>query len=142
MINAPVKNAVFGYHFLHGIPPKTIHGKGAVVMDEQRTKRTRRTPQQMAGDIDGKIQKLNQDLDSLAEKRAAANGDFDKKEAAVKEKIAVLEQKKKDILAPKPPRKPRKTKKQKIQELIKSASKSGLKPEEIAQRLGLEQPED
>ncbi len=111
-------------------------------MDEQRTKRTRRTPQQMAGDIDGKIQKLNQDLDSLAEKRAAANGDFDKKEAAVKEKIAVLEQKKKDILAPKPPRKPRKTKKQKIQELIKSASKSGLKPEEIAQRLGLEQPED
>ena len=109
-------------------------------MDEQRTKRTRRTPQQMAGAIDGKIQKLNQDLDSLAEKRAAANGDFDKKEAAVKEKIAVLEQKKKDILAPKPPRKPRKTKKQKIQ--IKSASKSGLKPEEIAQRLGLEQPED
>lgn len=111
-------------------------------MDEQGKKRTRRTPQQMAGDIDSKIQKLNQELESLDEKRVAANEEFDKKEAAVKEKIAGLEQKKKDILAPKPPRKPRKTKKQKIQDLINSASKSGLKPEEIAQRLGLEQPED
>lgn len=111
-------------------------------MDEQSTKRTRRTPQQLAGEIDGKIQKLNQDLDSLAGKRAAANEDFDKKEAAVREKITALEQRKKDLLSPKPPRKPRRTKKQKIQELIKSASKSGLKPEEIAQRLGLEQPED
>lgn len=111
-------------------------------MDEQSVKRTRRTPQQMAEAVDAKIQKLNQELDSLADKRAAANEDFDKKEAAVKGKIAALEQKKKDILAPKPPRKPRKTKKQKIQELIKSASKSGLKPEEIAQRLGLDQPED
>ena len=53
-----------------------------------------------------------------------------------------LEQQKKDILAPKPPRKPRKTKKQKIQELIQSASKSGLKPEEIAERLGLAQTEE
>lgn len=111
-------------------------------MDEQSTKRTRRTPQQLAGEIDGKIQKLNQDLDSLAGKRAAANEDFDKKEAAVREKITALEQRKKDLLSPRPPRKPRRTKKQKIQELIKSASKSGLKPEEIAQRLGLEQPED
>lgn len=111
-------------------------------MDEQNVKRTRRTPQQMVEDIDGKIQKLNQDLEALAAKRAAANEDFDKKEAAVKGRIAALEQKKKDILAPKPPRKPRKTKKQKIQDLIKSASKVGLKPEEIAQRLGLDQPED
>lgn len=111
-------------------------------MDEQNTKRTRRTPQQMAEAVDRKIEKLNQELESLAAKRDAANEDFDKKETAVKERIAALEQKKKDILAPKPPRKPRKTKKQKIQDLIKSASKSGLKPEEIAQRLGLDQPED
>ena len=111
-------------------------------MDEQNVKRTRRTPQQMAEDIDGKIQKLNQDLEALADKRAAANEDFDKKEAAVKGRIAALEQKKKDILAPKPPRKKNKKKKQKIQDLIKSASKAGLKPEEIAQRLGLDQPED
>ncbi len=111
-------------------------------MDEQTTKRPRRTPQQMAVAVDSKIQQLNQELETLAAKRAAANEDFDKKEAAIKERIAVLEQKKKDLLAPKPPRKPRKTKKQKIQDLIKSASKAGLKPEEIAQRLGLDQPKD
>ena len=111
-------------------------------MDEQSTKRTRRTPQQMAEDIDSKILKLDQELEALVVKRAAANEDFDKKEAAVKDRIAALEQKKKEILAPKPPRKPRKTKKQKIQDLIKSASKAGLKPEEIAQRLDLDQPED
>lgn len=110
-------------------------------MDEQK-KRTRRTPEQLAEAVDSKIQKLNEELEALAAKRDAANAEFDKKETAVKERIAALEQKKKDILKPKAPRKPRKTKKQKIQDLIKSASKSGLKPEEIAQRLGLEQPED
>ena len=78
-------------------------------MDEQNTKRTRRTPQQMAEAVDRKIEKLNQELESLAAKRDAANEDFDKKETAVKERIAALEQKKKDILAPKPPRKPRKS---------------------------------
>ena len=36
-------------------------------MDEQNVKRTRRTPQQMAEDIDCKIQKLNQDLEALAD---------------------------------------------------------------------------
>ena len=108
-------------------------------MDEQTAKRTRRTPQQMAEDVDSKIEKLNQELETIAAKRAAANEDFDKKETSVKGKIAALEQRKKDILAPKPPRK---TKKQKIQDLIKSASKAGLKPEEIAQRLGLDQPEE
>lgn len=111
-------------------------------MDEQKTKRVRRTPQQMAEQIDGKIQKLNQDLEDLEAKRAAANADFDAKAAAVKEKIEVLEQKKADVLKPKPPRKPRKSKKQKIQEIIKLANKSGLKPEEIAQRLGIEQTEE
>ena len=111
-------------------------------MNEQTAKRTRRTPQQMVEDFECKILKLNQELETIAAKRAAANEDFDKKETSVKGKIAALEQRKKDILAPKPPRKPRKTKKQKIQDLIKSASKAGLKPEEIAQRLGLDQPED
>ena len=111
-------------------------------MDEQTKKRTRRTPQQMVEDADKKIEQLNQELETIAATRAAANEEFDKKELSVKERIAALEQKKQDILAPKPPRKPRKTKKQKIQALIQSASKSGLKPEEIAQRLGLDQPED
>ena len=111
-------------------------------MDEQKTKRVRRTPQQMAEQIEGKIQKLNQDLEDLDAKRAAANADFDAKAAAVKEKIEVLEQKKADVLKPKPPRKPRKSKKQKLQEIIKLANKSALKPEEIAQRLGIEQTEE
>lgn len=111
-------------------------------MDEQKAKRVRRTPQQMAEQVDSKIQKLNQDLEALEAKRAAVNADFDAKAAAVRERIEVLEQKKADILKPKPPRKPRKTKKQQIQELIKLANKSGLKPEEIAQRLGIEQTEE
>jgi predicted nucleic acid-binding Zn-ribbon protein len=110
-------------------------------MDEQTAKRTRRTPQQRATDVDSKIEKLNQELTALSAKRATANEDFDKKEEVVKGRIAALEQKKKDILAPKP-RKPRKFKKQKIQDLIRSASKAGLKPEEIAQRLGLDRSED
>ena len=111
-------------------------------MDEQKVRRPRRTAEQKAADIDAKIQKLNEDLESSEARRTAANQEFDAKAAAVKERIAVLEQQKKDILAPKPPRKPRKTKKQKIQELIQTASKSGLKPEEIAERLGLAQTEE
>jgi len=111
-------------------------------MDEKKEKRIRRTPQQLADDVDAKIQKLNQDIEGLEVKRAAANADFDAKAAALKERIAVLEQKKEDLLKPKPPRKPRKTKKQKIQEIINLASKSGLKPEEIAERLGVGQTKE
>lgn len=111
-------------------------------MDEQRVRRPRRTAEQKVADIDAKIQKLNEDLEGVEAKRAAAMQEFDAKVAAVKERIEALEQQKKEILTPKPPRKPRKTKKQKIQELIQSASKSGLKPEEIAERLGLAQTEE
>ena len=111
-------------------------------MDEQKVRRPRRTAEQKAADVDAKIQKLNEDLESIEARRAAANQEFDAKAAAAKERIAALELQKKDILAPKPPRKPRKTKKQKIQELIQSASKAGLKPEEIAERLGLTQTEE
>ena len=68
-------------------------------MDEQTAKRTRRTPQQMVEDFDSKILKLNQELETIAAKRAASNEDFDKKETSVKGKIAALEQRKKDILA-------------------------------------------
>ncbi len=105
-------------------------------MDEQKAKRTRRTPQQVADEIEAKIQKLNQDIEVLETKRAAANAEFDSKVVAVKDRIAALEQKKEDTLKPKQPRKHRKSKKQKIQDLITMASKSGLKPEEIAERLG------
>lgn len=111
-------------------------------MDEQRVRRPRRTAEQRAAEIDAKIEKLNQDLEGIEAKRTAAMQELDAKAATVKERIEALEQQKKEILAPKPPRKPRKTKKQKIQELIQSASKSGLKPEEIAERLGLAQTEE
>ena len=53
-----------------------------------------------------------------------------------------MNKQKADILSPKPPRKPRKTKKQKIQDLMKQAQKAGLKPEEIAERLGLKIQEE
>ena len=50
-----------------------------------------------------------------------------------------LESKKAAILAPKPKtkRKPRKTKKQMIQNIMRQAQKAGMKPQEIAERLGL-----
>jgi len=111
-------------------------------MEEGKVRRPRRTAQQKADEIDAKIEKLNQDIEGLEVKRAAAMQDFDTKVAAVKERIDALVQQKTELLAPKPPRKPRKTKKQKIQEIIQFANKSGLKPEEIAERLGLEQAEE
>ena len=111
-------------------------------MDEQKVRRPRRTAEQRAADIDAKIQKLNEDLEGVEAKRAAVMQEFDTKVATVKERIEALERKKMEILAPKPPRKLRKTKRQKIQELIQTASKSGLKPEEIAARLGLAQTEE
>lgn len=111
-------------------------------MEEGKVRRPRRTAQQKADEIDAKIEKLNQDIEGLEVKRAAAMQDFDTKVAAVKERIDALVQQKTELLAPKPPRKPRKTKKQKIQEIIQLANKSGLKPEEIAERLGLEQAEE
>lgn len=110
-------------------------------MDEQTGKRTRRTPQQLAAEIDLKIEKLNQSIEEIEEKRASAMRGFDAKVETVKAKIQGLEQRKESLLAPKPPRKPRKTKKQKIQDIVKLAQKSGLKPEEIAEKLGVELPE-
>ena len=101
-------------------------------MEESTQKRTRRTPQQMAGAVDVKIAALQRDIAGIEEKRKKANADFDEKVAAVEAKI------KKAILAPKPPRK---TKKQKMEEVVKAAMKSGMNPEEIAEKLGLNQPE-
>lgn len=111
-------------------------------MEEQKVRRPRRTAQQKADEIDAKIEKLNQDIEGIEAKRAAAMQDFDTKVAAVKERIDALAQQKAELLAPKPPRKPRRTKKQKIQEIIQRANKAGLKPEEIAERLGLDQTEE
>ena len=106
-------------------------------MEEQKAKRTRRTPEQMIEEIEAKMQKLTQEIEAIEEKRMATNQEFDQKVEAVKGKIAAWEQRKKEILAPKPPRKPRKTKKQKIAEIVKQAQKSGMKPEQIAEALGV-----
>lgn len=106
-------------------------------MEEQKAKRTRRTPEQMIEEIEAKMQKLTQEIEAIEEKRMATNQEFDQKVEAVKGKIAAMEQRKKEILAPKPPRNPRKTKKQKIAEIVKQAQKSGMKPEQIAEALGV-----
>lgn len=99
-------------------------------------KRVRRTPQQMAQDLDAQMKKLNASIAELEEKKAAGAAVFDGKIAAVREKIKKLEAKKKDVLAPKK-RKTRKTKAQQIKDLVRKAQKAGLKPDEIASRLGV-----
>ena len=66
--------------------------------------------------------------------------EFDNKIAAVKEKIAKLEVKKKDVLTPKK-RKPRKSKADQIKLLVRQAQKSGMKLDEIADKLGMALPE-
>ena len=86
-------------------------------------KRVRRTPEQIAADLDVQIEKLK-----------------DYKIAAVKEKIAKLEAKKKDVLTPKK-RKPRKSKADQIKLLVRQAQKSGMKLDEIADKLGMALPE-
>ena len=105
-------------------------------MEELEKKRIRRTPQQLAEDIDTKLEKLNQTLAEIEGKKAAVIREYDNKAAAVTEKIAMLQKKKEHLLSPKQ-HKPRKTKTQKIQEIVKQAQKSGLKVDEIAERLGV-----
>ena len=64
-------------------------------------KRVRRTPEQIAADLDVQIEKLKDSILELENKKAASATEFDNKIAAVKEKIAKLEAKKKDVLTPK-----------------------------------------
>ena len=103
-------------------------------------KRVRRTPQQIAQDLDEQMEKLNASIAELEEKKAASAAVFAGKIAAVKEKIKKLEARKKDVLAPKK-RKVRKTKAQQIKDLVRKAQKAGLKPDEIASRLGISMEE-
>lgn len=107
-------------------------------MEEQVKKRVRRTPEQIAADIDAKIAKLDQSLADNDKKRDEAIQGFEQKASEIKAKIESLQKQKAEVLAPKPPRKPRKTKKQQIDEIVRQAAKSGLKPAEIAERLGIE----
>ena len=97
-------------------------------------KRVRRTPEQIAADLDVQIEKLKDSILELENKKAASVTEFDNKIAAVKEKIAKLEAKKKDVLTPKK-RKPRKSKADQIKLLVRQAQKSGMKLDEIADKL-------
>lgn len=106
-------------------------------MSETRQKRIRRSPQERAAEMDGLIEKQNQLIKDLEERKKAAIANIDEKIAAVQARIKELESKKNGILSPKTAKKPRRTKKQKIQEILKEAQKQGMKPEEIAERLGL-----
>ena len=95
-------------------------------------KRVRRTPEQIAADIDGQISKLEENIRGLEEKKIAACAEI----AAVQEKAAKLAERKKEVLSPKK-RKPRKSKAERIRELVKQAQKSGMKLDEIAEKLGM-----
>ena len=57
-------------------------------------KRVRRTPEQIAADIDGQISKLEENIRGLEEKKIAACAEFDAKIAAVQEKAAKLAERK------------------------------------------------
>ena len=76
----------------------------------------------------------------MKNKRTALATEFDHKSDAVKEKIAQLKAKKKDVLTPKQ-RKPRKGKADQIKLLVRQAQKSGMKLDEIADKLGMALPE-
>ncbi len=106
-------------------------------MPDTENKRVRRTTEERIADIDNKIEKLSNQIQAIEAKKQESVSAFDNRIAKVQARIDALNKQKADILSPKPPRKPRKTKKQKIQDLMKQAQKAGLKPEEIAERLGL-----
>ena len=99
----------------------------------EEKKRVRRSAEERILEIDEKIEKFEQSLVELDDKRAEAMIAFDEKEANLRDKIQQLQLKKEDILSPKPIKRTRKSKKQKIADLVKLANKSGLKPEEIAE---------
>ncbi len=105
-------------------------------MAESETKRVRRTAQQRAADIDTQIAELESSIARIEDRKQAAVAEFDRKINTVRDRIAGLREKQETLLAPKP-RKPRKTKKEKIAEILKQAQKSGMKPEEIAEKLGI-----
>ncbi len=105
-------------------------------MSEAEKKRIRRSPEQRAAELDDKMKELTASIAELEEKKQAEIAAIDEKIASVQARIKALEEKKAGILAPKK-RKPRRTKKQKLEAILKEAQKAGLKPEDIAERLGV-----
>ena len=104
-------------------------------MAESENKRARRTPQERAAGVDERIAKLNQAIKELVAKKESVVAEYDAKITATQDRIKSLEEKKAEILAPKPPRK---TKKQKIQQIVNLAMKNGMSVEEIAGQLHVE----
>lgn len=107
------------------------------MVSETENKKVRRTTEERIAEVNAKIEKLNGQIQNLEEKKQETVASYNDRIAKVMDRVKELEKQKAAILAPKPPRKPRKTKKEKIQDLMKQAQKAGLKPEEIAERLGL-----
>ena len=107
-------------------------------MAENGKKRPRRSPQERAAELDGKIENLNQSVTAMEAKKQTVLEKYDAKIAAFQERVRALESRKQEILAPKPPRKPRKTKQQKIQEIVRLAMKNGMSVEEITDQLRVE----
>ena len=101
------------------------------------SKRVRRTAEERIAEIDAKIEECGSQIKVIEAKKQEAIAAFDVRISKIQARIKELDKQKAAILAPKPSRKPRKTKKQRIQDLMKQAQKAGLKPEEIAERLGL-----
>lgn len=100
-------------------------------------KRVRRTPQQIASDVDCEIDRLRENIRSLEAKRTADEAEFDRRITSIKQRIQRLEEHKQSVLSPKP-RRQRRTKAQLITELVGKAQKSGLKISEIADKLGVD----
>lgn len=103
-------------------------------MSEQ--KRVRRTSEQIAADLDKQIAELNESIQEMEAKKAEAAEKFDAKIASINEKIRKLQTRKQELLTPKK-RAPRKTKAQQIKTLVAKAQKSGMKLNEIAEKLGV-----
>ena len=103
-------------------------------MSEQ--KRVRRTSQQIAADLDQQIAELNESIQEVEARKAEAAAKFDAKIDSINEKIRKLQARKHDLLTPKK-RAPRKTKVQQIKSLVTKAQKSGMKLNEIAEKLGV-----
>ena len=103
-------------------------------------KRVRRTPEQIAADLDVQIEKLKDSILELENKKAAILLSNSVADAAFLFSNSKMEAKKKDVLTPKK-RKPRKSKADQIKLLVRQAQKSGMKLDEIADKLGMALPE-
>lgn len=99
-------------------------------------KRIRRSPEQIAADLDQQIETLQASITTIEEKKAAAISAYDEKIATINGRIKKLEQKKKNTLTPKK-RKPRKSKSAQIKDIVMQAKKAGLGVQEIAAKLGV-----